>query len=480
MRISASLLILYVCAPAAAAPNIVFFLVDDLGYADVGCFGSTFYETPNIDGLASTGARLTNAYAACQVCSPTRASIMTGKYPARLATTDYFGALQPRGWRRNTKLLPAPYADRLPKDETTLAEALRGAGYKTFFAGKWHLGPKGSWPEDHGFDINKGGCTWGQPKGKGRYFSPYGNPRLEDGPDGEHLTRRLADEACRFIEGHTRDRPDQPFLAYLSFYTVHTPLMAPAPLNKKYREKKAALGIVDRYADDASNDYQTIRVRRVQGNPVYAAMVESLDSAVGRVLEAIARLGLDEETMVVFTSDNGGFSTRGGPTSNTPLRAGKGWVYEGGIREPTIVRWPGVTKPGSTHSGVVTSTDYYPTLLEAAGLPLSPTQHLDGVSFAAGLRGEAVARGPIYWHYPHYGNQGGSPSAAIRDGRWKLIEWYEDGRLELFDLQVDVGEQNNLAATNLQELERLKRLLDDWRAEVGARLPTPNPGFKPE
>lgn len=468
----------------AEQPNVVFFLVDDLGYTDIACFGSTFYETPNIDALAASGVRFTDAYAACQVCSPTRASIMTGKYPGRLHTTDYFGAPQPQGWRRNTKLKPAAYVNRLPGEEVTIAEAFQSAGYTTFFAGKWHLGPEGSWPEDHGFEINKGGCQWGQPAGGKRYFSPYDNPRLEDGPDGEYLTDRLADETCKFIESQSTNRTAgerKPFFAYLSFYTVHNPMMAPKPIVEKYKQKREAAGesLADRWIEDQSSDYRKNRVRQVQNNPVYASMVESLDRAVGRVLETLREQGIEQNTIVVFTSDNGGLSTsEGRPTSNLPLRAGKGWIYEGGIREPTIVRWPGVTNPGSESDAVVTSTDYYPTLLEAAGLPRADDQHVDGKSFVAALRGEPYQRGPVFWHYPHYGNQGGSPSGAVRDGDWKLIEWFEDGRFELFNLEKDPGEHTNVVDDEPAIAARLKKLLEDWQAEAAVRMPVSNPKFR--
>ena len=457
-------------AAAADKPNVLFILVDDLGWTDLGCFGSSFYETPNIDALAASGAKLTNAYAACPVCSPTRASIMTGKYPARMATTDYFGAAQPERWRRNTPLLPAPYVERLAAEETSLAEAMRSAGYKTFFAGKWHLGPQGSWPEDHGFDVNRGGCQWGHPKGGKRFFSPYKNPRLEDGPPGEHLTARLANETSTFIEQHA----GEPFFAYLSFYTVHTPLMAPKADVTKYEAKRAALGEdVDRFVPERKR-----KARQDQSHATYAAMVASLDRAVGSVLDTIERLGLSEKTIVVFTSDNGGLSTsEGSPTSNLPLRAGKGWMYEGGIREPTIVRWPGVAAAGIECDAVVTSTDYYPSLLEMTGQPPAPQQHLDGKSFAAALRGEKYERGPVYWHYPHYGNQGGAPAAAVRDGDWKLVEWYDD-TIELFNLADDIGEHHDLAADRPAKVEQLKRQLDAWRASVGARMPTPNPKYR--
>ncbi len=456
----------------SARPNIVFFLVDDLGYVDLGCFGSRFYETPNIDELAASGMRLTNAYAACQVCSPTRASIMTGKYPARMQTTDWFGADQPHEWRRQTQLLPAPYLEQLPSQEVTLADTLRAAGYQTFFAGKWHLGPQGCWPEDRGFDINVAGCDWGRPQGKTAYFSPYGFPNFEDGPRGEYLTERLTDETCRFIARHDTE---QPLFVYLSFYTVHAPLQAPERLVHKYRQKKERLGdaVADRWIQEMDS-----KVRQTQNHPAYSGMVESLDTAVGRVLATLDAKGIADDTLIVFTSDNGGLSSaEGSPTSNLPLRGGKGWIYEGGIREPTLVRWPGVTRAGAVSDAVITSTDYYPTLLEVAGIEPLPQQHVDGKSFVTALRGKAFDRGPVFWHYPHYGNQGGRPSAAVRDGRWKLIQWYEDDRLDLYDLDADIGEQTNLVEHQPAVAQRLLALLNDWREETGARMPTPNPNY---
>jgi arylsulfatase A-like enzyme len=428
----------------------------------VGCFGSTFYETPNIDRLAREGMRFTDAYAACPVCSPTRASIMAGKYPARTGVTDYIGASQPGNWKRNTKLVPAPYADRLALDEVTLAEAFKEAGYATFFAGKWHLGPEGFWPENQGFDVNKGGIDRGGPYGGKKYFSPYGNPRLEDGPDGEHLPLRLGRETADFIEAHK----DGPFLAYLSFYSVHTPLMTTKELGAKY-EAKQKNAPATAWGQEGER-----KVRLVQNHAVYAGMVEAMDTAVGIVLDRLDRLGLAENTAVFFMSDNGGLSTsEGWPTSNLPLRAGKGWLYEGGVREPMIVRAPGVTRPGSACTEPVISTDFYPTMLELAGLPLRPNQHVDGTSFVSLLKGEKMTRGPIYWHYPHYGNQGGAPGGAVRDGDWKLIEWYEDSRLELYNLKEDLRETKNLAATMPEKARELQKMLADWRRSVGAQMP---------
>lgn len=454
-------------ADAADRPNFVFFLVDDLGWTDLGCFGSSFYETPNVDRLAATGMRFTNAYAACPVCSPTRASILTGKYPVRVGITDYINAAggnQPEKWKRNTKLLPARYSDRLAHSEVTIAETLKEADYATFFAGKWHLGPEGFWPEDQGFDVNQGGIERGGPYGGKRYFSPYGNPRLKDGPAGEHLPDRLAQETVKFMEAHR----DEPFLAYLSFYSVHTPLMAREDLRKKYEQKRQS---IDKDLPIWDQEGER-KVRLVQEHAVYGGMVEAMDLAVGKVLDALTRLELDENTVVILMSDNGGLSTsEGHPTSNLPLRAGKGWMYEGGIREPMIVRWPGETAADSICDQVVTSTDFFPTMLEMAGLPARPKLHLDGQSMVPVLRGGRRDRGPIFWHYPHYGNQGGAPSGAVRSGDWKLIEWYENGRLELFNLAADLSEKNDVAEANPTVRDRLHQQLVEWRVATKAVMP---------
>jgi len=456
--------------PSARRPNVVFFLVDDLGWRDLGCFGSTFYETPNVDHLAATGMKFTQAYAACPVCSPTRASILTGKYPQRTGITDYISpnrSNQPEKWPRPTRLLPAPYSDRLALGETTLAEAFKAAGYATFFAGKWHLGPQGFYPEDQGFDINKGGLEWGAPSAGKRYFSPYGNPKLPDGPPGEHLPARLANETAAFIAAH-RDRP---FLAYLSFYSVHTPLMAREDLRKKYAAKAKSL----RHDGPAWGQERERRVRFVQDHDVYAGMVDAMDQAVGTVLKKLDELGLTERTIVVFMSDNGGLATsEGHPTSNVPLRAGKGWLYEGGIREPMIIRAPGTAIPGSTCDAPVISTDFYPTLLDLAGLPPRPDQHFDGQSLVPLLRGQSLPSRPLFWHYPHYGNQGGAPAGAVRDGDWKLIEWYEDGKRELFNIREDLSERHDRAADKPELVHELAAKLDAWRHQVGAVMPTPN------
>ncbi len=463
---AAALAALLARSPGAERPNVLFFLADDLGQRDLGCYGSAFYETPRLDELASEGALFTNAYASCPVCSPTRAAILTGRYPQRCGLTDYIGAAQPEAWKRNTKLLPARYDAELPLEEITLAECLKAVGYATGFFGKWHLGPEGRWPEDQGFDVNRGGTDWGAPVGGNKYFSPYGNPRLPDGPPGEHLPDRLAEEVCRFLE----ENRGRPFLAYLAFYSVHTPLMAREDLRKKYEEKRRRLGLEARWGREGERD-----VRLVQEHPVYAAMVEALDLAVGKVLDRLEKLGLREKTLVIFTSDNGGLSTsEGWPTSNLPLRAGKGWLYEGGIRVPLLVRWPGVVRPGSAIDAPVVSIDFLPTILAAAQAPAPAGRKLDGVDLGPVLagRGELEPR-TLFWHYPHYGNQGGAPGAAARRGRWKLIEWYEDCRLELYDLAEDPSESRDLSGSKSDEARSLREALEAWRKEVGARFPNP-------
>ncbi|UCG29060.1 MAG: sulfatase [Bacteroidales bacterium] len=464
------------CWQEVPKPNFLFILVDDLGWADVGFNNpETFYETPNIDRLAFEGMRFTSGYAACPVCSPTRASIMTGKYPARLNTTDYFGAPQPETvsshWTRNKPLLPANYDDRMPLEEITIAEALKEAGYATFFTGKWHLGPEGFWPEDQGFDINKGGTERGGPYGGNKYFSPYENPRLEDGPDGEHLPDRLASETVKFISEHQ----NQPFFAYLSFYSVHTPLMAREDLKEKYEKKR------ERFPADSWGEEGDRKVRLVQNHAVYSGMVEAMDLAVGKVLNYLRESGLDKNTVVFFMSDNGGLSTsEGHPTSNLPLRAGKGWLYEGGIREPFVIKWPGKTPSGTTCGEPVISTDFYPTILEMANLPLKPEQHMDGLSMVPLLLNKDKRKDrSFFWHYPHYGNQGGSPGAAIRQGNYKLIEFFEKYRnIELYDLSTDIGENNNLADSLPDVRDELLEILHHWQDEVDAKFPTPNSNYK--
>ncbi|HEX6446403.1 MAG TPA: sulfatase [Streptosporangiales bacterium] len=451
-------------------PDIVLILVDDLGWADLGCYGSTFYETPHLDALARQGMLFTDAYAAAPVCSPTRASLMSGKYPARVGVTQYIGG------HAVGRLADVPYRRELPTNEYSLARALRDGGYRTWHVGKWHLGARSTWPDRHGFDVNVGGCERGHPPS---YWSPYGLPTLPDGPDGEYLTDRLTDEAIRLVE----NAGEQPFFLNLWHYAVHTPIQAPEDLAAKYRAKARERGLdaVDPFEVGEPmptwhQRHQRVTRRIVQSDPVYAAMVENLDSNVGRLLDALERTGRAEDTIVVFTSDNGGLSTaEGSPTCNRPLAEGKGWMYDGGVREPLLVRWPGVVAPGSRCAVPVTTPDLYPTLLQAAGLPSLPRQHVDGVSLVPALRGQALDRGPLFWHYPHYPNQGGRPGAAVRAGGYKLIRFFEDGRHELYHIDRDVAEDDDLAAAEPDRTARLAGMLDAWLASVGARLPEPNP-----
>ena len=455
-------------AGSAKRPNIIFILADDLGWADLGCTGSTFYETPNLDRLAAQGMRFTEAYAACSVCSPTRASIMTGKYPARLHITDW---LPGRGDRPDQRVKRPAILANLPLEEVTIGKALKDGGYRTVFLGKWHLGDKEHFPEHFGFDVNLGGCSAGSPPS---YFPPYKLPNLSDGPKGEYLTDRLTDEAVKAI----KESKDKPFFIYLAHYAVHNPQQARPEIIAKYKAKAAALPppAGPEFLPEGKN-----KARQIQNQPIYAAMIESVDQGVGRIMKKLDELGLAENTIVVFTSDNGGLSTSEGmPTSNLPLRGGKGWHYEGGVREPLIVKAPGVTKAGSVCHEPMISTDYYPTLLELAGLPLHPAQHLDGVSIAPLLKGDTMPQRPFFWHYPHYSNQGGGPGGVIRLGDLKLIEWYDDMRVELFNLKEDVGEKTDLAAKMPEKAAELRDKLHAWRASVDAQMPTPNPNYDPQ
>jgi len=456
--------------PVPQRPNFVFILVDDLGRTDIGVDGSTFYETPNIDKLANSGMRFTDGYATCQVCSPSRASLMTGKYTPRHDITNYIGAASGLNWKRNDRILPPEYARNLPHEDTTIAEAMKSAGYKTFFAGKWHLGTKGSYPEDHGFDVNKGGYDPGTPPGG--FFAPFKNPKLKDKQPGESLTLRLAKETCDFIE----DNAGEPFFAYLAFYAVHCPIQTTEKLWSKYQKKATKAGLVDkRFIFD-----RNMAVRQVQDNPIYGGMMETLDDAVGMVTDKLKKLGLDKNTVVIFTSDNGGVSSGDNfATSLLPYRGGKGRQWEGGIRVPFYISAPGITKPGSVSSTPVIATDFYPTILELAGLPLNNAQHKDGKSLMPLLTGGKIAKRDLFWHYPHYGNQGGEPSAVIRSGNYKLIRYYEDNRSELYDLSRDIGEQSDITKANPRRTTRLRAKLDKWLIQTGASIPVKDKRFDP-
>jgi len=467
-RIAVSVLIgllLTLSSFAKSPPNVVVFLVDDLGFMDIGANNpDCFYETPNIDAFAESSMLFTDGYAANPVCSPTRYSLMTGKYPTRVRATNFFSG------KRSGKFNPAPLIDEMPLDEITLADALKTKGYATFFAGKWHLGETEEYyPQNRGFDINIGGHTRGGPYTGKKYFAPFKNPQMEDKPNDYHLPARLADETVEFIMANK----DQPFLAYLSFYSVHTPLMGRPDLVEKYKAKaKAISGKEFSEGEQVLPNKGSRKVRVLQNHAVYAAMVEAMDEAVGVVLKQLEDSGVADNTIVVFTSDNGGLSTsEGSPTSNLPLRGGKGWVYEGGIREPWIIRYPGVTEAGSVSGELISSIDLFPTVVAAAGVE---TEHvIDGVDLRPVLGGESLEPRALYWHYPHYSNQGGIPGGAIRIGDYKLFERYEDGRVHLYNLKEDIGEQNDLAAQQPERVSQMRAQLHEWYESVDAQFLQP-------
>ena len=458
-------------------------LIDDMGWKDLACYGSSFYETPNIDRLAAEGMLFTDAYAACPVCSPTRASILTGKYPASVGITDWIDAgnkIHPARGR----LVDVPYLKRLPQSETSLASALKPGGYQTWHVGKWHLGDKGHLPEDHGFDVNIGGAHQGSP-GQGGYFSPWTITPLVnvDVPDNTYLTDYLTDEAVQLIE----NRDDaQPFFLNFWYYQVHTPLEAKPEKVAKYVEKADILGLnlLETFSEDEHfpcehKRNQKVKRRLLQSDPIYAGMIESLDESVGRILDLIDSEGIANETVIIFTSDNGGLATsEGSPTCNAPLAEGKGWMYEGGTREPLLIRWPNNVAQNTICSTPVTSPDFFPTLIEIAGLKSKSDHDIDGISILPLLKGEtAVHRDAIYWHYPHYGNQGGTPGSAIRCGNYKLIEFFEDNRVELYNLRVDIEENVNLAKHEPIIRKELHDMLISWREKVEAKIPLSNPNW---
>ena len=451
------------CGVRGRKLNVLFILVDDMGWTDLACYGSEFYETPNIDRLATQGMKFTDAYAACPVCSPTRASVMTGQYPARLNLTDWIAGHE----RPNAKLRIPNWTKRLGPEKITIADAMKDAGYATAHIGKWHLGDEACYPEHQGFDVNVGGHSAGQP---GSYFHPYKSerhpwtdvPGLEDGEEGEYLTDRLTSEAIEFIT----DNAEQPFFMHLAYYTVHTPLMGKQEL-------------VEYYEGKSDPDYP-------QHHPVYAAMVHSLDENVGRVLDTLDDLGLADDTVVILTSDNGGLAQGGGKwgpvTTNLSLRAGKGSSYEGGVRVPAIVRWPGVVQPGSVSSEPVSTIDYYPTILDITGSAIPSGHVCDGVNIAPILTGssDTLDRDTLFWHYPHYHPGGATPYSALRMGDWKLIEFLETDRHELYNLRADIGETTNLAETEPDRVTELRREMNIWRIATKAQLPRGNPDYVPE
>ncbi|MDA2929131.1 sulfatase [Acidobacteria bacterium AH-259-O06] len=448
-------------------PNIVLINVDDLGWTDLACFGSRYYETPNIDRLASQGMKFSNAYAACAVCSPTRAAIMTGRYPARVGVTDWIHFRDPGakqavesgknpsayvGQDREFLCPPNPYWMEL--DEITLAEVLSASGYTSCHVGKWHLGPQPWFPERQGFDLNVGGCDIGQPPS---YFDPYYRnaeraniPTLPPRKKGEYLTDREADEAINFIRQHR----NQSFFLNLWHYAVHTPIQGKEDLVAKYQAKTPTN----------------------HKNPRYAAMIESMDEAVGRIMEALDELELAESTLLIFTSDNGGLFPQA--TDNTPLRLGKGYPYEGGIRIPQIIRWPGVIKAGTVSETPVSSIDFFPTICEAVGVSLPGDRVIDGESLVPVLEQSGpLKRDALFWHFPHYRGKI-APYSIIRSGNWKLIKRYSGRPYELFNLQDDIEEKRDLADRMRQKVRELDARLSKWLKETEARLPRPNPNYR--
>jgi arylsulfatase A len=454
----------YAAAPAQK-PNVILILADDFGWTDLACYGSDLHETPAVDQLARDGMKFTQNYSACCVCSPTRAAIMTGKYPARLHVTDWIPGAMPD----NPKLLVPDWTKYLPLEETTIAEVFKAAGYATASIGKWHLATKDSdkyYPDKQGFDVNIAGTDKPQPT---TYYAPYKIPTLQpEGKEGEYLTDRIGDEAVKWIESVK----DKPFFLYLPHFAVHLPLQGRADLTEKYQKKIAAKGGADRLNHKS---------------PTYAAMVESLDTAVGRVRAKLAELKLTERTIVIFTSDNGGrVSAPVYTTSNKPLRLGKASAYEGGVRVPLIVSWPGVTKPGTVTDEPVITMDLFPTIVDMAGLPSSAAATaVDAIDFAPVLRGGGSVKGArdtMYWHYPHHQHYqlgGAMPYGAIRSGDFKLVEFFNDMHVELYNIRTDIGETHDLAAEQPERAKELRARLHAWREEVGAQMPTPNPKYDP-
>jgi arylsulfatase A len=440
----------FVHAAPAQKPNIILILADDLGWTDLAGFGSDLNETPALDQLAREGMKFTQNYSACTVCSPTRAALMTGKYPARLHITDWIPGLMPD----NPKLLVPEWTKFLPHSETTLAEVFKAAGYTTASIGKWHLGGEAYYPMTQGFDVNIAGTDKPAPPS---YYAPWKIPTLLEGKEGDYLTDRLGDEAVKFIE-HAKDKP---FFLYMPHFAVHTPIQGRADLVQKY-EKKVKEGMTHK-------------------NAAYAAMTESMDTTVGLIRKKLADLKLTERTIIVFTSDNG---ARIPTTSNKPLRYGKASAYEGGVRVPLIVYWPGVTKPGSVSEAPVITMDLFPTIVEAAGVPRGAAQPLDGISLVPLLRagGGRIARDTLFWHYPHhqhYQQGGATPYGAIRSGDFKLIEFFNDMKTELYNIREDIGEQRDLASSQPKKVAELRQQLHAWRKEVGAQMGPPNPKYDP-
>lgn len=452
-----SILILFTSCQKEKKKNVILFLVDDMGWTDPACFGSDLHQTPNIDKLASKGFLFTNSYSSCNVCSPTRASIMTGKSPARLHLTDWIeGHKYP--W---AKLSVPDWNMKLDQQEYTIAEAFKEAGYSTAHFGKWHLGETQEyWPENHGFDMNVGGWAKGAPHrnkklGYKGYFAPFGNPRIKDENEEEHLTEYLTERVCNYINEH--ETSEQPFFINFWLYNVHTPLQAKEEKVEKYK--------------------QLIKEGGHHKNATYAAMVEHTDEAMGAILEALKANNMDENTIILFSSDNGGLIGKGKHkvTNNAPLRRGKGTMYEGGTRIPTVLYVPDMLNKTKLINTPVISMDYFPTLAALAGIEVDSS--IDGKDWSPLLADKSINRNSLHWHYPHYHQEGAVPHGIIRQGDWKLIQNFETGEYELYNLKDDIGETNNLMESHSEKANNLIADLKKWQQEVGAQLPTKNDNF---
>jgi len=481
------------CAPKKTAPiakkttpNVIFIIADDLGYADIGAYGSDFYETPNLDKLANSAVKFTNGYANCPVCSPSRASFQTGKYPVNTGITDWIkGRKVSPGITPNDRWIVPDTEYDMKLSETTIAEALKGQGYTTAFLGKWHLGEtEAFWPENQGYDVNIGGYSSGGPNNskvsKG-YFSPYGNPRLKDGPAGEYLPERLTNEAIALLKSNT----DKPLFMCLSYYLVHTKLQAKEEDIAIYKDKRDKLGITENqefstaqpWMETASGNSKNYKERIKQGNPTYAAMIKALDDNVGRLINHLKQAGTYDNTLIIFVSDNGGLSTaEGSSTSNLPLAKGKGWMYEGGIRVPFIIKPPQLKKP-SISDLPVTGVDFFSTIMGYANNSATSLA-TDGINLKPFMEGKKQAKErPLFWHYPHYSNQGANPASAIRLGDFKLIHDLEVDAYELYNLKSDIGETKNLAIALPEKTAALKGMLNEWVTKNYNKKLEPNPNW---
>ena len=463
-------LLFFVISCAEKKKNFLFILVDDLGWTDLGYMGSAFYETPNIDALSQESIQFSNAYASGSVCSPSRAAIMTGRHPARVGITDWI----PGNDKQNEKLLGPQDLDQLPLSEKTLAEAFKAANYSTFYAGKWHLGDKGYFPEDQGFEINKGGHKAGSPPGG--YYSPYKNPKLSDGPEGENLSDRLTNESIQFLS----DIDQKPFFVFLSFYSVHTPIQPNKKYIDKFNKKLKQLDINETAVKKEGKGLTTLDQR----NAAYASMLFALDKNIGRLIKSLKEQELYENTTLVFTSDNGGFSTLSksknhkAPTSVLPLRAGKGWLYEGGIRVPLLIKPSHYSREVRSSAEPIVGHDFYPTLLSIAGIEVEKNIILDGIDLSPLIHeNKSLEREDLFWHYPHYHGSAWTPGAAIRRGDWKLIEFNESNTIELYNLKNDLSEQEDLSLRFPEKVTELQSRLRELQKSMNANSVRINPNF---